>query len=67
MTVAELITFLQAQPQGLLVAYRCYSEQVLLETAGIVVEELCEPRPDGWIQDKRPDMPTQTYLVFPGN
>ena len=65
MTVAELIEFLQKQPQDLLVAYQRYSEQCLLEE--IEVRELCEPRPDGWVQDKRQDMPTRMYLVFPGN
>jgi hypothetical protein len=67
MTVAELIAFLQTQPQDIQVAYRLFSEQILLETTDIEVEEKCQPRPDGWIHDKRPDMPTQTYLLFPGN
>ena len=67
MTVAELIAFLQTQPQELQVAYRCYSEQVLLDATEIEIAEKCSPRPDGWIQDKRPDKPTQTYLLLPGN
>ncbi len=67
MTVAELIAFLQTQPQELQVAYRCYREQVLLEAKEIEIAEKCPPRPDGWIQDKRPDKPTQTYLLLPGN
>jgi hypothetical protein len=67
MTVAELIVFLQTQPQGLQVAYRRCSEQVLLDVEEIEIAEKCEPRPDGWIQDKRPDKPTQTYLLLPGN
>lgn len=67
MTVKELIEFLQTQPQDLQVAYKCCSEQCLLEAEEIAIEEQCEPRPDGWIQHKRPDMPTQTYLMFPGN
>lgn len=67
MTVAELIAFLQTQPQDLPVAYRCFSEQVLLEPDGIRIKEECKPRDDGWIQNKRPDMETQTYLIFPGN
>jgi len=66
-TVAELIEHLQKQPQDMLVAYQCWSEQCLLETADIEVMTLCEARPDGWIQSKRPDMPTREYLVFPGN
>ena len=67
MTVAELIEFLQTQPQDLQVAYQCFSEQVLLEAKEIEIAEKCQPRPDGWIQDKRPDMPTQKYLLLPGN
>ena len=67
MTVSELIEFLEGQPQTVQVAYELYSEQCLLETEKIKLKELCEPRPDGWIQDKRPDMPSSVYLVFPGN
>ena len=67
MTVADLIAFLQNQPQELPVAYRCYSEQVLLKADDICVVEKCKPREDGWIQDKRPDKETQTFLLFPGN
>lgn len=67
MTVSELIDFLKTQPQHLPVAYCCMSEQVLLDSKDIKIEELCHARPDGWIQDRRPDMPTQPYLVFPGN
>jgi hypothetical protein len=66
-TVRELIAFLQTQPQELPVAYKCYSEQVLLEQEDISVVRLCHPRPDGWIQNQRPDMPTTEYLLFPGN
>jgi hypothetical protein len=67
MTVADLITFLQTQQQDLPVAYRLHSEQVLMEADDIRVVEECEPRADGWIQNRRPDMPTRTYLLFPGN
>lgn len=67
MTVADLIEFLQKQPQDLLVAYEKYSEQVLLSAEEVQVVERCEPRPDGWIQHKRPDMPSRAYLMFPGN
>lgn len=67
MTVGQLIEFLQTQPQDLLVAYRLFSEQCLLKVSDIVVEEKCLPRPDGWVQNKRPDMPRQEYLIFPGN
>lgn len=67
MNVLELIEFLKTQPQELQVAYYCCSESVLLEADSIRVVEACEPRPDGWIQNKRPDMPVQKYLMFPGN
>lgn len=67
MTVAEFIKFLEKQPQNIQVAYEIYSEQALLRVDDIKLVELCEPRPDEWIQDKRPDMPTQLYLLLPGN
>ena len=67
MTVSELIEFLKTQPQDVQVAYEIHSEQCLLETKAITLKELCEARPDGWVQDKRPDKPTCMYLVFPGN
>lgn len=67
MRVKELIEFLKTQPQELQVAYRCCSEQVLLKPDDIYVTALCEPREDGWIQNRRPDKPTQDYLLFPGN
>lgn len=67
MTVKELIEYLKTQPQDLPVAYRCMSEQLLLEEKEICVVELCLPRPDGWVHDKRPDKPSQPYLLFPGN
>lgn len=67
MTVAEFIVYLQSQPQDLQIAYVCYSEQCLLDFSDIIIEELCLPRADGWIQDKRPDMETRFYLLLPGN
>lgn len=66
-TVGELVEFLKSKPQDIPVAIEMFSEQCLLELDDIKVEELCPPRPDGWIQNQRPDMPTQSYLVFPGN
>jgi hypothetical protein len=67
MTVAELIAYLQTQPQDMQVAYDCCSEHCLLEARDIRHYEACDPRPDGWIQRKRPDMPVRTYLMLPGN
>jgi hypothetical protein len=67
MKVSELIEFLKTQPQDLEVAYRCYSEQVLMEPSYITVETFGEARPDGWVANARPDKPTKEYLCFPGN
>jgi hypothetical protein len=67
MTVAELIAYLQTQPQDLQVAYSLYSEQCLLGADDIQIAECGELRPDGWIHNKRPDKPVQSYLLFPGN
>lgn len=67
MTVSELIGFLRTQQQDSQVAIQMYSEYSLLDVESIVVMDLCKPRPDGWVQCKRPDKETQTYLVFPGN
>ena len=67
MTVSELIGFLRTQQQDSQVAIRMYSEYILLDVEGIVAMDLCKPRSDGWVQNKRPDKETQTYLVFPGN
>lgn len=67
MTVAEFIAYLQMQPQEMQVAYHRYSEQCLLDVDDIYIADLCAPRPDGWIEDIRPDKPTQKYLLLPGN
>lgn len=67
MTVAELILFLQAQPQDLPVAYAIYSEYAALDDKDIRIQELSLPRADGWVANKRPNSPSQKYLVFPGN
>lgn len=67
MTVSELIEILKSYPKDLEVAYYKYSEQCLLEEKEISIEEFCLPRPDGWIENKRPDKPFKEYLVLPGN
>lgn len=67
MTVSELIDLLKGYPQDMQVAYYKYSEQLLMEPKDIEPIVACPPRPDGWIQRKRPDKPEQTYLMFPGN
>lgn len=66
-TVAQLIKHLQQFPQETQVAYPLYSEYCLLDLADIRLEQLCHARPDGWIQNNRPDMPTLAYVLFPGH
>ena len=65
MTVKEFIEFLKKQPQHLHIVYRIFSEQCLLDQKDIIIEELCDPRDDGWVQDYRKDKKTQKYLVLP--
>ena len=67
MTVGELIAKLETYPKHLPVAYRLFSEQVLLEAEQLEIREACLPRPDGWVENKRPDKPSREYLMFPGN
>lgn len=67
MTVKELIEILNTYDQTLPVVYGIFSEQCLLIAEDLKVKNLCEARPDGWVQDERKDMPTVQYLVFPGN
>ena len=67
MTVAEIIAYLETQPQDVHVAYRLNSEQCLLELSDIEIVAACPPRPDGWIHDRRPDKPVQMYLMLPGH
>jgi len=66
-TVGDLIKFLQRFPQHILVGYQKYSECCLLDIDDISLEEMQPPRGDGWIHEKRPDKPSQEYLIFPGN
>ncbi len=67
MKVRELIELLRTMPQEIDVAYMCCSEQVLLGDSDIGLRRGCPPRPDGWIQNERPDIEAQEYLLFPGN
>ena len=67
MIVKELIEFLQDCPQDMLIAYKFCSDWALMEMRDIDTVEACEPRADGYIQDKRPDRPIVKYLLFPGN
>lgn len=67
MNVSELIAFLHTQPQDLPVAFKCCSEAAVLEAAEIKIVDACEPRGDGWVQNRRPDKPAIKYLMLPGN
>jgi hypothetical protein len=67
MTVAELIAFLETQPQDIPVAYCLHSEQCLMEEGDIRVKQLQPARPDGWVHHPRPDVQSVPYLLFPGN
>jgi len=67
MNVRELIELLKEYDPDLLVAYQCYSEQLLLEAGQLEVKNLGLPRADGWVSNRRSDKPTTPYLVFPGN
>lgn len=67
MRVKELIELLNTVDPELPVAYRCFSEQDTLEAKDVEIRFLCRARPDGWIQNRRPDMEAIPYLVFPGN
>lgn len=67
MTIEELIAHLQTFDPKLKVIYRCYSEYCTLEAEDVDVGKACAPRPDGWVQNYRKDMPSQTYLILPGN
>ena len=64
MKVKELREHLKEQDQEMLVAYVMYSEQCLLTAEDMKVVELCKVRPDGWVQHKRDDMPTDKYLLL---
>ena len=67
MTVAELIEVLKQKPGHIQVAYEIYSTAQLLQESQIRIVTLCEARPDGWVEDLRPDKPSVDYLVLPGN
>lgn len=67
MKVKDLIEYLKSLDPEMDVAYKIFSEQCLLDEGDIEIIEGCFPRPDGWIHDKRPDMPVKQYILFPGN
>ena len=66
MIVRELIELLKTFDPELPVCYRMCSEYDLLEAKDITTGDLCEPRPDGWVHDQRPDKRHAKYVIFPG-
>jgi hypothetical protein len=64
MRINELIKLLETYPDDLQVVYHLWSEQKLLKESDINIEELCHPRQDDWVPNKRPDRDTKTYLVI---
>ena len=67
MNVEQLIAHLQTFDPKLEVIYRLHSECCILDKEDVDVGQACKPRPDGWVQNYRKDMPSQLYLMFPGN
>lgn len=67
MTVSELIVHLQTFPPTMEVAHYFCSEACLIEASEIAIATACLPRGDGWIQNKRPDMESKEYVMFPGH
>lgn len=67
MTVKELIEILKTQPQDIQVCYMFRSDYSLLQSEELEIKKLCFPRTDNYIENNRPDKPTQDYLVLPGN
>ena len=67
MNVSELKKILDKYPDDMMIVYNLFSEQCLLTEENIGIKELSLPRPDGWVENKRPDKESRTYLVFPGN
>jgi hypothetical protein len=63
-TVADLIAYLQTKPQDMVVIHSEHSEYVVLDLGQCSIENLCVAREDGWVQNYRPDMPTQQYLAL---
>lgn len=66
-TVADLIAHLQTLPPDILVVYQKYSDHQFMELKELELIWGCAPRPDGYVQGARPDLPQQQYLLFPGN
>lgn len=64
MTVAELIKYLQTQPQSLPVVIPQFSEYCALIERGVRIIEATPARADGWVQRARPDMAPTYYLAI---
>lgn len=64
MKVRELIAELSYFDPELEVVYSLYSEYTILDGGELKVLTACQPRHDGWVHARRPDQPTQTYLLL---
>ncbi len=64
-TVAELIEHLKQFDPAMPVCYDIHSEQCLLELCDVYELKATNPRPDGWVQNLRPDEPSTVYLRLP--
>lgn len=64
MTVKDLINLLHTFPPELTVIRSKWSEAVLLEPSDVGLAKACWPRPDGWVENARPDKAKQEYLLL---
>jgi hypothetical protein len=67
MKVKELVELLNKIDPEMIVCYELFSERCVLTPEELKIVDACIARPDGWIQNARPDKETQKYLCFPGN
>lgn len=62
--VRDVIEMLKSYDQDMPVALSLYSEYVLFSPRNVSIVRACEPRSDGWVQRRRPDLLETTYLVL---
>lgn len=64
MKVKDLIAKLGEFDPELDVVYPLHSEQCIADPEDVQIIIACPARPDGWVQNKRPDKPSQNYLCI---
>ena len=64
MTVADLIKYLQKQPQNLPVVFSVGDQQAMAQLDCLGIEDMCYPDRDGFIADERPFAKTRPCLVL---